>query len=179
MFLPAATKLGQGNIFTSVCQEFCPQGGEGVCLSACWDTPPRTSPPPEQTPPPGPGTPRSRHPPGPGTPPWKQTAAYGLRAAGTHPTGMHSCIGVFLIFPCLQKRRMQTKTRRLLRITSISFTSSDDQIRVLCPFSLNFKGVADLCRYPRHPPPPSANVLNFFGFWGKIQVCRLCVRMYT
>ena len=25
--LPAATKLGQGNIFTSVCQEFCPQGG--------------------------------------------------------------------------------------------------------------------------------------------------------
>ena len=32
-FLPAATKLGQGNIFTSVCQEFCPRGG-GVCLSA-------------------------------------------------------------------------------------------------------------------------------------------------
>ena len=31
--------LGQGNIFRSVCQEFCPQG-EGVCLSACWDTTP-------------------------------------------------------------------------------------------------------------------------------------------
>ena len=44
--LPAATKLGQGNIFTSVSQEFCPQGGEGVCLSACWDTPPRSRPPP-------------------------------------------------------------------------------------------------------------------------------------
>ena len=29
--LPAATKLGQGNIFRSVCQEFCPQGG-GVGL---------------------------------------------------------------------------------------------------------------------------------------------------
>ena len=43
--------LGQGNIFRSMCQEFCPRGG-GVCLSACWDT----------TPPPGPG----RHPPGPG-----------------------------------------------------------------------------------------------------------------
>ena len=28
-FLPAATKLGQGNIFRSVCQEFCPQGGGG------------------------------------------------------------------------------------------------------------------------------------------------------
>ena len=27
LFLPPATKLGQGNIFSSVCQEFCPQGG--------------------------------------------------------------------------------------------------------------------------------------------------------
>ena len=26
-FLPAATKLGQGNIFIGVCQEFCSQGG--------------------------------------------------------------------------------------------------------------------------------------------------------
>ena len=26
MFLPAATKLGQGNIFIGVCQEFCSQG---------------------------------------------------------------------------------------------------------------------------------------------------------
>ena len=25
MFLPPATKLGQGNIFSSMCQEFCPQ----------------------------------------------------------------------------------------------------------------------------------------------------------
>ena len=29
-FLPPATKLGQGNIFRSVCQEFCPQGGACV-----------------------------------------------------------------------------------------------------------------------------------------------------
>ena len=28
--LPPATKLGQGNIFRSVCQEFCLPGGEGV-----------------------------------------------------------------------------------------------------------------------------------------------------
>ena len=50
--------------------------------------------------PPGPGRhpwgpgrhhPQTRHPPGPGNPPRKQTPAYGLRAAGTHPTGMHSC----------------------------------------------------------------------------------------
>ena len=75
--LPAATKLGQGNIFTSVCQEFCPQGAgeEGVCLSACWDTPPPRD---QAHPPPGPGThtpltshhpPRADTPPGPGTPP--------------------------------------------------------------------------------------------------------------
>ena len=116
-------------------------GGVAVCLSACWDTtpprsrppqaryPPRADPPeqtaPEQTPPPqsrhppGPDTPRSRHPQSrhhpPPTPtgadtphgsrhppeqtplgadrppPGKQTPAYGLlRAAGTHPTRMHS-----------------------------------------------------------------------------------------
>ena len=36
--LPSTMKLQQGNIFRSVCQEVCPQGGGGVCLSACWDT---------------------------------------------------------------------------------------------------------------------------------------------
>ena len=59
-------------------------------------TPPgtrHTTPPRDQAHPPL----QSRHPPGPGTPPeqtpppGKQTAAYGQRAAGTHPTGMHSC----------------------------------------------------------------------------------------
>ena len=44
------TKLRHGNIFTSVCQQFCPQGG-GVCLSACWDTHPLDRYPPGQTPP--------------------------------------------------------------------------------------------------------------------------------
>ena len=57
-FLPAATKLGQGNVFTSICLS---TGGRGVCLSACWDTPPDQAPP-------RPGTPQTRHPPGPGTP---------------------------------------------------------------------------------------------------------------
>ena len=36
MLLPPTMKLRQGNIFTSVCQEFCPQGGHawqrGVCM---------------------------------------------------------------------------------------------------------------------------------------------------
>ena len=47
-------------------------------------TPPKQTPPEEQTHPP------SRHPSGEDTPP-KQTPAYGQRANGTHPTGMHSC----------------------------------------------------------------------------------------
>ena len=81
--LPAATKLGQGNIFRSVCLS---TGGRGVCLSACWDAPPGAdSPPlgskhpPEADTPPGADTrlPGSRHPPGPGRRPRKQTAAYG------------------------------------------------------------------------------------------------------
>ena len=81
-------------MFLQVC--VCPQGGrgEGVCLNACWDArPPQTRHPPGpgNNPPPRSRPPRSRHPPGAGRPPGKQTPAYGLRAAGTHPTGMHSC----------------------------------------------------------------------------------------
>ena len=51
IFTARKRSLGQGNIFSSVCQEFCPQGG--VCLSACLDTPPPQEQrhPPEQTPP--------------------------------------------------------------------------------------------------------------------------------
>ena len=79
LFLTAATKLGQGNIFTSVCLS---TGGEG-CLPQCMlgcppradqappreQTPPRSRPPWEQTPP-GADPPGSRtHPPGADTPP--------------------------------------------------------------------------------------------------------------
>ena len=76
--------------------------GGGGCLPQCmlgchtpfqmeepprWRNPPRT----RQTPP------GWRNPPGPGRPPppGKQTPAYGLQAAGTHPTGMHSCLFLF------------------------------------------------------------------------------------
>ena len=72
-FLPAATKLGQGNVFTGVC--YSVHGG-GVWLSACWDTPPPPGadtpgskhPPWEQTPPRADTPHRSRHPPGADTP---------------------------------------------------------------------------------------------------------------
>ena len=54
--------FGQGNIFTSVCQEFCPQGGGYLTRNPPQD--------PAGTPP-GPGryTPRDQTPPGPDTPP--------------------------------------------------------------------------------------------------------------
>ena len=74
-FLPAATKLGQGNIFTGVCLSTGGGGrGEG-CLPQCMlgyppgtdppgaDTPPDQAPPWEQTPP------RGADPPGANTPP--------------------------------------------------------------------------------------------------------------
>ena len=65
---------------------------------------PGTHPPDRHTP--RPGTPprdQADTPPGPGPgrpprdPPGKQTPAYGLRAAGTHPTGMHSTTIVFVL----------------------------------------------------------------------------------
>ena len=98
----------------------CPQGG-GVSASVHAGIPPlptQTRHPPEQTPleqtpplkqtpldqaPPRPCTSQSRHPlwdqayppeqtPPQSRPPWtRQTAAYSLQVAGTHPTGMHSC----------------------------------------------------------------------------------------
>ena len=50
--------------------------------------PPGADTPPGSRHPPGADPPRSRHPP-------KETPAYGQRAAGTHPTGMHSCLFKF------------------------------------------------------------------------------------
>ena len=95
--LPPATKLGQGYIFTRICDSV---NKGGICLSACWDTPlqeqtppgsrppPRSRHPPEQTPP----TRQEQTPPGTRQPPGAEHAGrYGQRANGTHPTGMQSC----------------------------------------------------------------------------------------
>ena len=116
-FLPAATKLGQGNVFTGICDSVH-RGGGGLSASVHAgiphplgaDTPweqthtpqEQTLPweqttsgadtPPEQTHPPGADTPQEQTPPGNRhIPPRKQTPAYGQRASSTHPTGMHSC----------------------------------------------------------------------------------------
>ena len=105
-------------IFSQACVKNSVHRSEGVYSVHAGIHPREQTPPPSRHPPgadtpweqtplrtrhthtPGPGTPcppGSRHPPrpatppGPGTPPGKQTAAYGQRAAGTHPTGMHSC----------------------------------------------------------------------------------------
>ena len=101
---------GQGNIFTPVCHSV----HRGVSSR---ENPPARENPPTRENPPGPG----RHPPDQADPPWdqadtnppspsppppdqadpprKQTPAYGQWAAGTHPTGMHSCLQYLLITP--------------------------------------------------------------------------------
>ena len=120
-FLLAATKLGQGNVFTGVCDSVL----RGVCLPQCTPSwactppglvPPRQVPPGQVHPPPArytpgqvppevhplgrytlqAGTPPSRYPPGQVHPLCRYTHhqeeySGGQRAAGTHPTGMHSC----------------------------------------------------------------------------------------
>ena len=84
VFLPPATKLGQGYVFTGMCESV----HRGVCLNACWDITP----------------PQSRHPP-PGA---EHAGRYGQRAGGTHPTGMQSCLLSFhiLLYICLSTNSM-------------------------------------------------------------------------
>ena len=103
-FLLAATKLGQGNVFTGVCDSV----HWGVCLSA----PPGQVHPPRQVHPPWAGTPGQVHPLAGITPrqvhppdryPPRQVQPPGQvhpprqvhPPAGTHPTGMHSCFIVY------------------------------------------------------------------------------------
>ena len=89
IFTARKRSLGQGNIFIGVCQEFCSQG---VCLllGECF-LPGRGCFLPQGLPsqggvlPPG-GVPG-------GDPPGTATAA-----GGTHPTGMHSCLGFKFFF---------------------------------------------------------------------------------
>ena len=75
-------RLRKGNVFTSVCQEFCPQGRE--CIPACTgaDTPPdRYS---------------SMH--------WGRHPPAATAADGMHPTGM---LFLFLIFSVVWPTKQQ------------------------------------------------------------------------
>ena len=71
--LPPATKLGQGNIFRSMCQEFCSQGGLPHCMLEYTPLPPKDQ---RQAPPLQSRLPWSRHCLGAHTPgsthPWEQ-----------------------------------------------------------------------------------------------------------
>ena len=111
---------GQGNVFTGVClskggrvHAGMPDPPSGPGRPPCdqadtpWDQ--ADTPPDQAGLPLGPGRPprdQADHPhlPPPPTsldqtdPPGKQTPAYGLRAAGTHPTGMHSCFLLYIAF---------------------------------------------------------------------------------
>ena len=88
IFLPPATKLGQGNVFTGVYDSV---NGGGVCLSACWDT----------TTPPEANTPGSRHRPGTDTPqkqtphgsrhPWEQTPPWSRHPLEQTPPPCRAC----------------------------------------------------------------------------------------
>ena len=117
--LPAATKLWPSLCFYT-CVWFCSQGGlqagrtpqPGRTPLGQADPPDQGEPPQtRQTPwtrenPPRPGrTPQDQADPPPdqadpldqADPPRKQTPEYGLRAAGIHPTGMHSCFPIYLV----------------------------------------------------------------------------------
>ena len=60
------------------------------CMLGCHTPPGMEEPPRMENPPPDGEPPWMENPP----PPGKQTPAYGLRAAGTHPTGMRSCLEI-------------------------------------------------------------------------------------
>ena len=86
LYLPPATKLGQGYVFTRVC--------DSVHRGAS-ATHPRVDTPWADTPPPGRHpldrhTPLGRHTPWADNPP-QCMLGYGQQAGGTHPDGMQSC----------------------------------------------------------------------------------------
>ena len=94
------TKLRKGNVFTNVCQSFCPQR-EGVSapMHARIHTTPLVRHPPWSDTPPGQTPPLVRH-----LPPRRPL----LRAYGTHPTGMHSCCWFFfvVVFFCISEIKL-------------------------------------------------------------------------
>ena len=93
------TVLNEVNIVTSVCQRVMSTGWGGVCLSACWDTPPGRHNPWADT---SGQTPTCQVHAGIHTPPTPCALHAGIDMAtaadSTHPTGMHSCLGEFWLF---------------------------------------------------------------------------------
>ena len=96
--------LGQGNIFSSVCQEFCSQGEYLGRYTPGRYTPRQVHPPgqvhpPRQVHPLGRYTPWAGTPPRTGTPP-RSSACWEIWATSRwymHPTGMHSCCQIIFV----------------------------------------------------------------------------------
>ena len=89
---------GQGYVFTRVCDSIHRGGCLAPPVNRITDTSKNITlattslwPPPDTLPGADTPTPREQ------TPPRKQTPAYGQWAAGTHPTGMHSCVFVVIL----------------------------------------------------------------------------------
>ena len=107
IFLPPATKLGQGYIFTGVCDSVHRRGGTppgqvhpprpgtspwaGASPSLDQVRPGTGTPPLSRYPPGTRYTPRTRYTPLGRYPRAVHAGRYGQQAGGTHPTGMHSC----------------------------------------------------------------------------------------
>ena len=94
--------LGQGNIFRSVCQEFCPQGGGSASVHAGILPPPEQGPPRDQAPP------QIRHPPRPGTPldqtPPPSRTCWEIRSTSGRYASYWNAI-LFGIFFCRQRSK--------------------------------------------------------------------------
>ena len=103
--MPEFTNLGQGYVFTLVCQSFCSRGGlpqPPIGRPGGWVDPPECRPPQMQTPradlprqtlpgcTPPVQTPQGDPPPNAG-PPNADPPGIRQQAGGTHPTGMHTC----------------------------------------------------------------------------------------
>ena len=91
--LPPTTKLGQGNIFTGICDSVH-RGRGSASVHSGIPPPPQDQAPPRTRHPPGTRhTPRDQAPPRTRQAPRRaeHTGRYGQRAGGMHPTGMQSC----------------------------------------------------------------------------------------
>ena len=97
IFTARKPSLGQGNVFTPVCQSFCSRGERGAYSIACWD------PPPGQVSP-GRYTPRQV------TPSAHCMLGYGQQAGGTHPTGMQSSYSVSLLLKITYQQEVNGTT---------------------------------------------------------------------
>ena len=99
--------LGQGNVFTSVCQSFCSQvcWGGGLCPGGgfCQRDPPRTKTPPTV---------------------W-------WRAGGTHPTGMHSCLY------WRESRGLQNEDKFVITFIQCEWTSQSQPVCTYCVCRIN------------------------------------------